>query len=170
MTHPSEKVEQRPAGIGFPIGHPECRRDQMHWLLELATAVATKRFSVKERSQNLRYAAVGSGKSGRYGIDCRGRRFVVDESPTKFGCNVPGGGVAGGNDRQYIIQILPAVHALARRDRLAKDEFLSAVVKPGLELGFSVLKKPAAYPPATQAAGNLHHVVLRLTAVDAKRV
>ena len=170
MTHPSEKVEQRPAGIGFRIGHPECRRDQVHWLLELATAVATKRFSVKERSQNLRYAAVGSGKSGRNGIDCRGRRFVVDESPTKFGCNVPGGGGVGGNDTQNIVQILPAVHALARWDRLAKDEFLSAVVKPGLELDFSVLKQPSAYPPATQAAGNLHHVVLRVTAVDAKRV
>ena len=78
----------------------------MHWLLELATAVAAKRFSVKERSQNRRYDAVGSGKSGRNGIDCRGRRFVVDESPTKFGCNVPGGGGVGGNDTQNIVQIL----------------------------------------------------------------
>jgi len=27
VTHPSEKVEQLPSGIGFHIGHPECRRD-----------------------------------------------------------------------------------------------------------------------------------------------
>ena len=160
VTHPSEKVEQRSPGIGFRIGHPECRRDEVHRLLELATAVAAKRFSVKERSQNLRDAAVGSGKSRCNGIDRFGRRFVIDESPTKFGCNVPGSGGVGGNDAQDIFDILPAVHAPACRDRLAKDEFLSVVVKPGLELDFSILKQPAANPPTTQAAGDFHHIVL----------
>ena len=134
----------------------------MYWLLELATAVAAKGFSVKERSQNRRYAAVGSEKSGRNGIDCRGRRLVLDESPTKFGCNVPGGGGVGGNDKQYIIQILPAVHAIARRDRLAKDEFLSAIVKPGLvglsrsetALGLSASHSGSGQPPLRRSACN----------------
>ena len=66
----------------------------------------------------------------------------------------------GGDDAKDIVKIFFTRHALARWDRLAEDEFLAAVVEPRLKLDFAVLKQPATDPPATQTAGDLHHVVL----------
>src|SRR5579875_1090101 len=70
---------------------------------------------------------------------------------------------------QQVEHLKPVFHASARRELVAKDYLWVVVMHSGVEIEFRLLSRPTDCP-TRQTACNLNDVLLRIAAVDAKRV
>ena len=168
MAHAHEVFDDGGRDVGVGIGRAQRRGDEVEGALELRASGVAKRLGAEESAQGFLDVSPALLEGARDGVDGGDGRVVVDEAAAELRGEVARGRWMKRHEVEHAINVR---RAEAGTDGLAEDNFRAVVVEVLPKFDAALVEQfLGTHGPAGEAAGDFHHVALRVAAVDAEGV